>query len=233
MAQNSCSLSFISRRLSGTPLFAQGMQRLHQRCGAAKASQSQSILQQARHPTTLALAKTWDLQTKRDMLHFNGATFLTRLGLHVSRRTSTNSYKLAQIHVRCNATGAEQVAVPQVPSQKKNKKGSKEGGNGPPGKKKKEVAEQLDTTSSLEDIRTLRVAKVSCSWRMDTWTLQVQVNLTRWQPTCTTNHINLVPHHKNSVKKPHTQQSTRQHGGLLDRLHQWALCCCCISNRSV
>lgn len=219
MAQNSCSLSFISRRLSGTPIFAHGMQKLHQRCGVAKASQSQSTLQQVRRPTTLAVAKTWDLQTKRDTLHFNSATFLTRLGLHVSKRSSTNSYKWAQVNVRCNATGAEQVAVPQVPSQKKNKKGSKEGGNGPPGKKKKEVAEQLDTTSSLEDIRTLRVAKVSCSWRMNTWTLQVQVTLTVGSPRAPP--INLVPSQQISVKRPHNQQLKQQQlGGLLDWLHQ-------------
>ncbi|GAQ90046.1 Lysyl-tRNA synthetase class II [Klebsormidium nitens] len=61
--------------------------------------------------------------------------------------------------VRCNATEAEQVAAPQVTGQKK-KKGGQGGAGAPPGKKKKEVVEQLDTTSSLEDIRTLRVAKV-------------------------------------------------------------------------
>lgn len=65
-----------------------------------------------------------------------------------------------RFQVRCNATEAEQVAAPQVTGQKKKKSGQ-EGAGAPPGKKKKEVAEQLDTTSSLEDIRTLRVAKVS------------------------------------------------------------------------
>lgn len=106
-----------------------------------------------------------------------------------------------------------------MPSQKKNKKGSKEGGNGPPGKKKKEVAEQLDTTSSLEDIRTLRVAKVSCSWRMNTWTLQVQVTLTVGSPRAPP--INLVPSQQISVKRPHNQQLKQQQlGGLLDWLHQ-------------